>query len=66
MFVAFSSYGKREARVAEGSARADRRGASERRNKALRTVKHHAPAAGGSIGLGGVVFPDEEISLCGR
>ena len=36
MFVAFSSYGKREARV-----------------------------AGGSIGLGGVVFPDEEISLCG-
>ena len=66
MFVAFSSYEKREARVAEGSARADRRGASERRNKALRGVRHHVSRAGGTIWPKDVVLPDEEIRLCGR
>lgn len=40
------------------------RGASGRRNKDLRGVRHHADPAGGVIWVEGVVPPDEEIRVC--
>ena len=40
-------------------------GVARRRVKVLRAVKHHVRVAGGSIGPGGVVLPDEGIRICG-
>ena len=56
-----------------GSARRSRRrshlargrGASGRRNKGLRGVRHHAGRAGGVIWPEGVVLPDEGKRVCG-
>ena len=42
------------------------RGASGRRNKALREVKHHVPTAKDPFDPSGVVPPDEGTRLCGR
>ena len=42
------------------------RGASGRRNKALREVRHHVPIAEDLFGPSGVVLPDEGTRLCGR
>ncbi len=42
------------------------RGASGRRNKALREVRHHVPTAEDLFGPSGVVLPDEGTRLCGR
>jgi len=39
------------------------RGASGRRNKGLRGMRHHAVRAGGAVWLRGVVLPDEEIRV---
>ena len=40
--------------------------ASGRRNKGLRAVKHHVPAAEGPSGPKDVVLPDEGTRVCGR
>ena len=42
------------------------RGASGRRNKGLRGVKHHVSAGGGPSELSDVVLPDEGIRDCGE
>ena len=44
---------------------AQRRGASRRRNKDLRALKHHVHDAEGTDGLRDVVPPDERIRIYG-
>ena len=45
--------------------RAQGRGASRRRNKALRALKHHVHGAEGTDGLRDAVPPDERIRIYG-
>ena len=51
--------------VAPAELFASGRGASGRRNKGLRVVRHHADPAGGAFCLRGVVPLDEGIRVCG-
>ena len=58
-FLMCGEEGKRPRRFPPHPIRTDRRGASGRRNRVLRAVKHHVSAAEGPSGLLDVVPPDE-------
>ena len=65
-FLMCGEEGKRPRRFPPHPIRTDRRGASGRRNKGLRVVKYHVPAAGGPSGPKDVVPPDEGTRVCGQ
>ena len=65
-FLMCGEEGKRPRRFPPHPIRTDRRGASGRRNRVLRAVRHHVSSRPAALELKDVVPPDEGIRFCGR